>query len=446
MPKKVMILAIVPILLLAFARFGTMPIIEHTWNQVVNYRSIYATPLPAGDFHRRAVNQVVLVIVDGLRDDVSRTLPALNDLRSRGASRTLQTGQPSLSYPTWTTILSGAWQETSGVTTNWYTGAVTVDTILARAQAAGLKTAIAGSTGWDQLFAGQYDDGDFLSWQGDSTDEATLAQAMHTLSAHNPQLLIVHFNGVDEAGHAHGGASEEYRQAARNVDFLIGKLARAVDLGSGVLMVTADHGHLNTGGHGGPEPVVVSVPFVALGKGISAGSYPLGGQADIAPTVAVLLGTAFPAHNQGRPMWDLFSLPQPMQAERVVDLAAQYGVFYDAYARTLGVAPFNAVGVAEARDALQAGEFSMALRDAAGAEDRLVSQAQAARAARLGRERLLRLPLALLLLVPFAAWLFPGLAAWLEPAPASAVRPGLLPGLRCALLRRRQQLLPQRLQ
>jgi hypothetical protein len=83
--------------LLAFAQFGALPIIEHTWNQVVDYQSPYTLPLPPGQRGAAATNQVVLVVVDGLRDDVSRALPVLNGLRARGADLTLRTGQPSLS-------------------------------------------------------------------------------------------------------------------------------------------------------------------------------------------------------------------------------------------------------------------------------------------------------------------------------------------------------------
>jgi len=126
MLKKLVILAIVPLLLLAFANWGTMPIVMHSWNQVVKYQSSYIAPLPPGKAGTAVAGQVVLVVVDGLRDDTSRQMPTLNELRGQGASRTLRTGQPSLSYPTWTTIGTGSWQEQNGVTTNWYEGAIKV--------------------------------------------------------------------------------------------------------------------------------------------------------------------------------------------------------------------------------------------------------------------------------------------------------------------------------
>ena len=75
--------------------------------------------------------RVVLVIVDGMRDDVSRSeMSTLVRLRTYGADVTLTAPQPSLSYPNWTTILTGAPQDISGVTTNWFEGRVPVPTLM----------------------------------------------------------------------------------------------------------------------------------------------------------------------------------------------------------------------------------------------------------------------------------------------------------------------------
>ena len=96
--------------------FGAYVLAGYSWNQVVQYKSPFVTvpaprsllsveptPSPA------VVRRVVLVIVDGLREDVSRSsMPTLNTLRSYGSDVSLTVPQPSLSYPNWTTILSGA--------------------------------------------------------------------------------------------------------------------------------------------------------------------------------------------------------------------------------------------------------------------------------------------------------------------------------------------------
>ncbi|MDH7486061.1 MAG: alkaline phosphatase family protein [Anaerolineae bacterium] len=406
MLKKLITLAIIPLILLSFAHFGTMPIIRHSWDQVVKYRSPYTVSLPPGEAGTALVEQVVLVVVDGLREDVSREMPVLNELRGRGASRTLRIGQPSLSHPTWTTIGTGSWQEQSGVTTNWYEGAIRVDSLFARAEAAGLSTAIIGSPGWGELYAGHYGYGRFFGWRGEATDDDILAEALRVLQERRPNLLLVHFEGTDEYGHTYGGASTEYRRVAMAMDDRIAQLAQAVDLGSVVLGVTADHGMIDPGGHGGWEPVVLNVPFVLAGRSIVPGTYPPARQADIAPTLAVLLGTAIPAHSQGQPLWDLLELPEQVRARRAVDVGTQLATFYAAYARQLGARPFDQSQLDAAGEALSRGDYATAYRSAREFADGIQHQAAAAREGRLWRERLGRTPLTLLLLLPFAAWLY----------------------------------------
>jgi len=406
MLKKLVILAIVPLVLLAFANWGTMPIVMHSWNQVVKYQSPYTAPLPPGKAGTAIAGQAVLVVVDGLREDTARQMPVLNELRGKGASRTLRIGQPSLSYPTWTTIGTGSWQEQSGVTTNWYEGAIKVDSIFARAKAAGLATAIVGTAGWGQLYAGSYDYGQFFDWQGETTDDAILAEAIKVLQERKPNLLLVHFEGTDDFGHQYGGASAEYRRVAMAIDGRIGQLVKAVNLQAAVLGVTADHGMIDTGGHGGWEPIVLHVPFVVAGKGILPGAYPLAQQADIAPTLAVLLGTAIPTHNQGQPLWDLLDLPEKARAERAFDTGVELAGFYANYAQQIGATAFNQSQLTAAGEALGKGDYATAYGRATDFADSLRRQAAGAREARLWRERLVRLPLTLLLLVPFAAWLY----------------------------------------
>jgi hypothetical protein len=82
--------------------------------------------------------------------------------------------------------------------------------------------------------------------------------------------------------------------------------------------VTADHGHLDQGGHGGRELVVARAPG---GRGPRHPAGPVPDAGDDAPT-AVLLGSAIPAHNQVDSV-DQIDAPEAVQATRAVDLAWQ---------------------------------------------------------------------------------------------------------------------------
>jgi hypothetical protein len=107
---------------------GAYKLAGYSWDQFVSYKSPFVSTQPPADLVSSQptpaaplVRRVVLVIVDGLRADVSRSsMPTLNTLRSYGSDLTLTVPQPSLSYPNWTTILTGASPTISGVTTNWH--------------------------------------------------------------------------------------------------------------------------------------------------------------------------------------------------------------------------------------------------------------------------------------------------------------------------------------
>jgi len=64
--------------------------------------------------------------------------------------------------------------------------------------------------------------------------------------------------------------------------------------------VTADHGHVDEGGHGGAEPEVLSVPLVLAGRGIRRGARGEARQEDVAATLAFMLGLPLPGAGSGR--------------------------------------------------------------------------------------------------------------------------------------------------
>jgi len=361
---------------------------------VAAYRSPFVTPLPRGAGGPALARRVVLVVVDGLRLDASRTMATLNALRERGADFTAWTGEPSLSYPGWTVIGSGATQEVSAVTTNWYEGPVPVDHLFASAASARLRTGIAGGPGWATLFGAV----DARVLVKDPEDYADLAAAHRTsadategaldLLAQDVQLLLLHLPAVDIVGHGFGGASPQYAEAVRRTDDHLARLLQAVDLAETTVIVTADHGHTDAGGHGGWEPVVKRVPLVLAGAGVRRG---VQGhdvrQADIAPTVAALLGIPIPSHSQGRPLvealdGDLSTLPRRW--------AEQQRNFYGYVAGFLGHQPlaslFTDARLRALHDDGPDGIVALA--------DEIAGEYAAGRALRLERERRRRLPIA----------------------------------------------------
>jgi hypothetical protein len=236
----------------------------------------------------RLARRVVLVIVDGLRHDVARGMTTMTAIGNAGLTTTARAPFPTLSMPNYVTLMTGVAPRYSGFRTNDLRGdtaTVRLDSVFARARAAGLRVGYASDreTAMPDLFGNVIDDA---------------AEAADRLA--NAQLAVIVMMDVDRAGHDHGGASDGYRDAASRLDVELGTIYRALDPNRDTILVTADHGHSDRGGHGGDAPAMTRVPFVMAGAGVRRGAK-LGEieLVDIAPTIAALLGVQAPRHAGG---------------------------------------------------------------------------------------------------------------------------------------------------
>ncbi|MEP7291657.1 MAG: alkaline phosphatase family protein [Chloroflexota bacterium] len=404
---------IIPLLLLIWGRFVAPELGEASFSAVALFDSPYLAPLPQGapvePSSESVAEHVVIVVIDGLREDVSHQMPTINALREQGADRVITVGQPSFSLPGWTVIGTGAWQEQSGITTNFTTASIAVDTIFESAKRAGLTTALVGSEGWGQLYTTGIDDQRLLAehedaytnLEGDLQYDQEIGDLALEVLAEQENLTLIHLLSVDSAAHGWGALSPEEQQAVQNADVQLARILAAVNLENTALVVTADHGHIDAGGHGGWEATVLHIPLVSAGQGILPGAYPLGTQADIAPTVATLLGAAIPAHNQGAILFDQLDTSDALKAARAVELARQITLRYDAMLVTIGDSrQIDTTTIAQAHDALLANDNAGALALSQQVFDSAHLLWDTARADRINRERLQHLPIALLLLVP----------------------------------------------
>jgi hypothetical protein len=103
------------------------------------------------------------------------------------------------------------------------------------------------------------------------------------------------------------------------------------------VIIVSDHGHINQGGHGGQEIITLREPFVMVGKGVIPGDYRDMQMVDVAPTMAILLGTSIPASNQGRPLIEMLNLPLS-QVDNIKEvLSKQQENLAIAYGSAIGV-------------------------------------------------------------------------------------------------------------
>ncbi len=331
--KAVLALLLVPLMLVGVGRWAQQQM-EESWMSFAAYRTPYAFDLPGGRSTEPLTDRVVLVVIDGLRVDRAEEMPVLRRLMEEGAYRIAVTGEPSVSYPSWTVVVTGAYQEITGVTSNWYEGQVKVDNVFAAAQRAGLRTVLVGSPGWEMLFGAWFDERYLYDKeQFEDPDLEVSRKAVELARAGElGNLNLVYFGAIDDVGHAFGAASEEYAQAADRVDGLISDLVEVLDPSTTTLVITSDHGHIDTGGHGGWEPVVKEVPLILWGRGVQAGSDGgKVGQADIAPTIAALLGAPHPSHSTGRVLVEMLNLSEDQRASRMAAVAEVQAAFTRKY-------------------------------------------------------------------------------------------------------------------
>jgi len=265
-----------------------------------------------GPPRHRLSQRVVLVILDGLRDDASHGQPFLDSLRARGASASARAAFPSLSLPGYTSILTGAPPRWSGVRSNSYDRAVPLDSIVARVRTAGGRAVFVGDHGRSvPRLVPDFADATLAPWS------RGLERSLVTALERPADLVVVLWSGIDDAGHDHGAASSAYSTAVRRADDALARALVGLDPRTDTLIVVADHGHIASGGHGGTEPEVLAVPLILAGAGVRPGHLADAALTDVAPTIAALLGLPTPGHALGRTLTAALDLGAAEAADRV---------------------------------------------------------------------------------------------------------------------------------
>jgi hypothetical protein len=299
-----------------FYVFGTyLPTFNtpHTVVEGVRFERSELSPAPA------LARRLWVVVVDGLGDEVARTLPTLAPLRTRGAYRRMEADYLTFTSPAIVTMITGLPPRDHGVRLNGAVeGVPGLDTIVESAVRSDLSVRIRSRR--LPLF------GELLRppaqvststgrWSVccELAAERTLAHLTHGASGR--ELRLFHIEEVDHEGHEHGAASAEYAEAALHAGEFVNRLSQELDLERDVLWVVSDHGHRPEGGHGGDEPEVHGAFALAVGAKVHPGiELPPRPMRDVASTLAVLGGFHTPSANVGRPMTDMFDLSPEQDA------------------------------------------------------------------------------------------------------------------------------------
>lgn len=239
-------------------------------------------------------------------------------------------GHTTVSNPSWSSILTGAWGEKTGVINNvftpWtYSKWPTIFTQLETLNPAIETTSIANwnvisaiantGLGVDNLFNVPEQENDPRWLEADDIVGELTEEAIANASADVANLIFSYFVGIDENGHMFGGDSPEYLEALANFDESLGEIMAAVDDWEDLtgeqwtIMMVTDHGHQPQKGfgHGFQSPDETSTFVIANGSGLfTEGGVNLKYSiVDVTPTVMHLFGYEPAEDSDGVSLTDL---------------------------------------------------------------------------------------------------------------------------------------------
>ena len=266
-------------------------------------------------------DHVVVIGIDGFGAQAIRDnpVPSIRALMASGSWSLKARGvMPTVSSPNWASMIMGVGPEQHGVLSNeWQPDkfefspvcsgmAATFPTIfgLLRQQRPTARISIVHD--WKD-FARLVEPGAATLTQHVLGSPNTVDAAITEWRDHQPQLLFVHLDDVDHAGHDNGWGTEPYRAAVAAIDALVGKLVAAVNASAAgrgtAIILSGDHGGMAKK-HGGNTMAELEIPWVASGAGIAARGEISSAMNtfDTAATIAVLLRLKPPACWLGRPV------------------------------------------------------------------------------------------------------------------------------------------------
>lgn len=256
----------------------------HAGYFLVAVDDVVRAPIPVRPRH------TAFIVVDGLRRDSAETMGVAQELARAGQCRVSDQGSFTVSRPEYALLSTGLEVDRTGSRNNDLTAPLFAESIWQVARASGLRVAGSSHLRW---FAQLFPDGfDRFAHAKDHAADVFAPEPSELLDVN-----LFHPLYVDEAAHQHGAASSQYAAAVARVDGEIARLLARMDLSRDLVVLTADHGHRDAGGHGGAQPEIKNVLVCFAGQGVARrpGRDPFDGRST-APALAVLLGLRFPRH------------------------------------------------------------------------------------------------------------------------------------------------------
>lgn len=277
----------------------------------------------AGCGSQQLDRKVLLIGLDGVRVDVlaAASTPHLDALIAQGTfSDQARTGDPTVSGPGWSSMLTGVWPAKHGVHGNDFAGKQydRYPDFLTRLEQLDpayrtfavvdwppLGTAVSGGPLLSNLLDRLVTiDGDSLGYQ--MADSLSVLEASAYLRTADLDAAFVYFGDIDVVGHDTGSLSDAYREAIERTDRQVGILVAALaerpryHREDWLILVSTDHGRTDAGGHGGTSLAERTIFYLASGPSAATGVPPTAPRiVDVAVTALTHLGVTID------PAWEL---------------------------------------------------------------------------------------------------------------------------------------------
>ena len=255
-------------------------------------------------FRMASQTKILLIGIDGLmlqRAIDSGRASTLKTLYDDSYFADMTVDMPTVSGPSWTTLLTGVTQQVHKVVNNEYTdhNLESAPDFLSQAALLNPEVRTYAAAGWPPLIdpkdvgpvirtrsedqvLGRHSifvrDGETHGYE--TVDVEVARHAVAFIEENGPELSFVYFCGADEAGHLDGTVEGSYFDAIERIDGLVAHLHQVVLARhkmhdeKWLIVITTDHGHRDEGGHGGDSPQERASFVIAHGIGMQHPSWP----------------------------------------------------------------------------------------------------------------------------------------------------------------------------
>ncbi len=298
--------------------------------------NVWAQP---GD--RSSAPHLIVIGIDGLSVDgiAKGKVPRLRELMTRSAWTMDARGvMPTLSSPNWTSMITGAGTEQHGITNNGHLrkmmefepvlrdSAGMFPTVFAALRNQRVSSRIAIFHDWP-AFADLIEKNAPDVLQHEHGAARTVEAASKYWAESRPDLMFVHLDNVDQAGHDSGWSSPAYYQAVAQADTYVGVILDMLDKLSAsqstFVLVTSDHGGKGRG-HEKNILECIQIPWILTGPEVATGHIAAPVYTfDTAATIAWIFGINLSEYAIGRPVVSAFRSPSTVAHGATGDSAAR---------------------------------------------------------------------------------------------------------------------------